>query len=139
MNLHCLTNIDIRCAEDKVVKGHDWEFHFVPFSEIWQIDIRSKLLGYHQSFAGELYIALLVGLVDIVALDSFAVTCRDRWMMRHLLSQVLKVISDVFISLTKQWIEGFGGCSFANSQSTHDVHCDKGVPAHRVLLLGSQV
>jgi len=94
MDLHCLTNVDVWSANDEVVERHDWELHLVPLVEVGQVNVGPKLLGHQEALAAELDVCLLVGLVDVIRLFSAAVAGCHWWVMRHLLSQVFKVIGD---------------------------------------------
>jgi hypothetical protein len=101
MDFHGLSNVYVRGADYKIVHRHGREFHLVSLPIIGQINIRSKLLRHQKAFATELDIRFLVGLVYVVRLTALAITGCHWWVMRHLLSQVLKVISDEFKSLAK--------------------------------------
>lgn len=53
--------------------------------------------------------------------------------MRHLLSQILKVIRHELKCLTQERVERLSGRSLTNCQCCDDVHGDQGVPANRAL------
>ena len=59
--------------------------------------------------------------------------------MRHLLSQVLKVIRYELKGLSQHRIEWLGCSAFTNGQRGDDMHGDESMPSHRVLLFGRHV
>jgi len=117
VDLEHFTDVDVRCANHKVMHRHGRELNFVPLPEVWQVDVRPELLRHHETLATELDVGFLIGLVDVVTLAPFAVTSSHGRMVCHLLSQVLKVIGDEFESLAEHGIEWLCSSAFANGQS----------------------
>ena len=133
-HFHGLSNVDVGCSNHEVVTRHGRQLDLIPLIEVEQVHVHTELLIHDERFAAELEISLLIGLVQVVALLAATVAGSHRWVVRHLLCQVLKVIIDKFVSFTKKWIEWLGGSSLTDRHRSGAMNGNQCKP-HRWILL----
>ena len=93
---------------------HHWELHLVTLAEVWQVDEGSELLIHKKTFTN-LNVRLLVRLIDVVVFPAPTVASCHWRVVSDLLCHVFKIIGDIFISLTEEWIKWLRGSAFAYS------------------------